>query len=899
MAKTETSTASLAWRKYPKNRQKEFLSALKEISLINSKNNIKQEESVQAQWYAVLNYCFADFKENAPYSTHIDKLLQTDGLLFVRNIAVSLNLITEFKADVHLDHRTEQERILGQVIYYLKRIEKHIAEGNKLHLEMPNVVLAADSNQVFVINARVLSPYLKLDLGNSWNDLSPRKVYDTIQPSILFEKLHADRNINPYVYDINAKDFDLNDVIGLVADLAVADDETELTKISVNQANIRGVYDEFLRLVTQNKTKVASNQDLVSMFINALTDHESFFIRNNTATLKHNDGTYKDYRVNGRNWYAFFSRFDTNYNSDEIKAITAVGDVLLEETARRFSGEYWTPTIWAKEAINTISDVLGNNWKEDYVVWDPAAGSKNLTRDFKFAHLFSSTLFDAELKLGRMFNRNSVTFQYDFLNDDIDISPVNISKSKLAKLAPELAQALLDKKPIVFYTNPPYASAGDIRMDSVHHKKGVSKTAVNDVMKKHKIGHASENLYTQFFYRVLMIKKAFNLSDVTIAFFSKSQFMTGGKYFGKFKEKLFKDFEFKKGFLFNSGEFSDTSSDWGISFTVLQSPNNEVSTADKFPLEVKKDVPGYGIRSIKTHTIRNISKENFLSKWVRDATLKNKKIIWRESGSYPTFSSAFKIKLPSKSQRPPKYPVDAFGYAWNKANNVEKAFTETALFTSCYLDGHGFPVLKENFERIMLNFAIRKATKHTWINDKDNYEKPSDLLLNAQEYPSVLGDCVVYSLFNTYSYQVSLANVEYKGKVYDIKNQFFWLSKDYMKSLANKYSLASMGFDIDEDDERFVYQWLLKHKNVLSYEARKVINSSKLVIDDTFRLRNLLNEDYPEFCLTRWDAGWEQIRRIMTNSSKPDSYTNIFIPHYDKLEQKIRNYIYQYKFLEE
>ena len=115
-------------------------------------------------------------------------------------------------------------------------------------------------------------------------------------------------------------------------------------------------------MVTQDKTKVASDQDLVSMFIKALTDHDAFVLKNNTAILMRDDGTYTKYRVNGRNWYAFFSRFDTNYTADEIKSISAVGDVLLKETARRFSGEYWNPTIWANEEVAQIGKELGADW---------------------------------------------------------------------------------------------------------------------------------------------------------------------------------------------------------------------------------------------------------------------------------------------------------------------------------------------------------------------------------------------------------------------------------------------------------------------------------------------------------------------------------------------------------
>ncbi|WP_173004106.1 hypothetical protein, partial [Lactobacillus helveticus] len=105
-----------------------------------------------------------------------DKILGTDGLMFVNNITVALRLIAEFKDDVKMDKRIEQERILGQVIFYLKHIQQHIAAGNKLHLELPNVVLAADVDQAFVINARVLYPYLKLDID--WDKYTARGFYD-------------------------------------------------------------------------------------------------------------------------------------------------------------------------------------------------------------------------------------------------------------------------------------------------------------------------------------------------------------------------------------------------------------------------------------------------------------------------------------------------------------------------------------------------------------------------------------------------------------------------------------------------------------------------------------------------------------------------------------------------
>lgn len=161
------------WRRYPKSYQKDFLAALKEKASIKG---VSQEPVVQAQWYKVLNYCFADYSKNksksrsnslarstanfyaakdtdanrGQYATHVEKLLDTDGLMFVHGITVALNLIAEFKDDVKMDKRLEQEKILGQVIIYLKHIQQHIAKGNKLNIEMPNVVLAADVDQALL-----------------------------------------------------------------------------------------------------------------------------------------------------------------------------------------------------------------------------------------------------------------------------------------------------------------------------------------------------------------------------------------------------------------------------------------------------------------------------------------------------------------------------------------------------------------------------------------------------------------------------------------------------------------------------------------------------------------------------------------------------------------------------
>lgn len=728
------------WKALPKMRQKAFLSALKAKERIKG---VRQEDVVQSEWYSVLNYCFAE--PNPGYATHIAKLLETDGLMFVKDITVALSLITEFKDDIALDKHSQQERVLGQVIYYLHKIQEHIKAGNKLNLAMPNVVLSADANQVFVVNARILYPYLSMDVDWSRN---PRAAYDTGEPEELFDRLDRDSNINPYVYDIRSKDFNLNDVVGLIADLASAENESELKKIPVNQANIRGVYDEFLRLVTQDRTRVKTNQELVSMFIQALTDNDRFIIRNNKVTVLNDDNTYKEYQVNGRNWYAFFSRFDINYSADEVKNITEVGDVLLEETNRRFSGEYWTPTIWANKAVDTISDVLGTDWKQSYYVWDNAAGAKNLTRDFKFSHLFSSTLFPNELLIGKEYNPENVAFQYDFLNDDPDLSPDNILHSKLAKYAPKLAKAIAEDKPLIFFTNPPYGTSGNTV--GKKSKANIAKTKINEKMHDAGMGSAAENLYCQFFYRAVKIKRDFNLHNVVIAYFSNSQYLTSSNYFNSLRKEIFANFDLKKGFLFNAGEFSDTASNWGISFTVLKGkPTDTTNVPNIYKLEVDES-DNNGIHTLGSHIIHDFPENDSLAKWVKDINIHQSEDV---KDKIPLVTGAFTA---SKAKPSIFYPENGIGYAWFKGNNVEYADRETGLFSIDFSRERGVPITPGNFERAMVNFAVRRATHHSWINNKDSYHQPDTSFTDDNE---ALTDMVIFSIFNDKNLASSLSNI--------------------------------------------------------------------------------------------------------------------------------------------
>ena len=87
---------------------------------------------------------------------------------------------------------------------------------------------------------------------------------------------------------------------------------------------------------------------------------------------------------------------------------------MIEDTTRRYNGEFYTPTLWANEAHNEISKIIGMDWKETCIVWDCAWGTGNLTRDYSFSNLICSTLKEDDLLLCERNNKNSLKFQYDF-----------------------------------------------------------------------------------------------------------------------------------------------------------------------------------------------------------------------------------------------------------------------------------------------------------------------------------------------------------------------------------------------------------------------------------------------------------------------------------------------------
>lgn len=535
----------------------------------------------------------------------------------------------------------------------------------------------------------------------------------------------------------------------------------------------------------------------------------------------------------------------------------------MKTDIQRKRGQFYTPTLFVDYAHDMISKEFGEDWKEKYVVWDNSAGWKSLTRDYYFNELYSSTLEQAELDISKHYNKEAVSFQFDFLNDSLD------------KLPKGLIEAFEQNKPIIFFMNPPYATANNAKHGTS--KEGIAKTRINEVMLKDKIGACAQNLYAQFIYRIMMIKRKYNLTNCHICMFTPTLYLSGGSWKG-FRKEFLTDYHFVNGCAFKASHFADCSDKWGIAFSIWKNGND---TREAFAHKLIDTVDGE-IKIVGEKEIYSIDTSTSCSDWVKEPikTLKG--------SDAPQLSSGIKWTESSKTRG--TLVEGALGYYVNVGNNVYKNATDVFLLTSTASMAHGCSILPSNFNRVTVNFSARKLVVGNWINDKDEYMAPDTSNEKWQEFEN---DSIVYSLFNTSSNQSSLRNIEYKGKKWDIKNEFFWMSKGLMMALAEEFSNDYCYNDARVSDERYVYK-LLQGID-LSKEAQAVLDKARELVRKTFKYRKLFNEEHENYQINNWDASYYQMKPLWKEYAKEDFEE--FKELYKKLADKMLPMVYELGFL--
>jgi hypothetical protein len=445
-----------------------------------------------------------------------------------------IRTLMEFKDDMNLTSKSDLVKVLAQSVFYIKKFyDKGIVP--------PSTIFIGDRNECLTIHVNDILKYLEMDLN--WS-IAPSQAH-TIGDLIL--ALMKDEEIKPFVYD--SKHF--LDCIEKVKELT----DNVQRKVLVTDKNITEVFRYFDEKVLA-KNKLNTNER-ANLFVQILVNKDDNYLhpvsKRKTVVTK----SFGEVSIVSRDAFqSFFGHFSSSYTPSQKHKLAAVVDRIVEDTTRRKQGEFFTPAIWVDKAHEYIASVYGEDWKEKYIVWDPAWGTGNLTRDYKFKELYVSTLNQSDIDTANQmgYNPEAVKFQYDFLNDDYEKLPVG------------LRNAIESGKEIIVLMNPPYASSAVKSTNTDDKKGGVSTTKISEYMKKEGWGKSVQNLYGQFFYRLFQI----NNRNLNLAVFSPPLFLSG-QSFQDFRKKFFSKYEFTKGFMFSANNFSDVADGWGISFSILSS----------------------------------------------------------------------------------------------------------------------------------------------------------------------------------------------------------------------------------------------------------------------------------------------------------------------------------------
>ena len=754
----------------------------------------------------------------------------------------------EFKDDVNLSNKADLVKVLAQSVFYIKKFyDKGIIP--------PSTIFIGDRNECVAIHVNDIIKYLEMDLN--WS-IAPSQAH-TIGELVI--ALMKDESINPFVYTSNH----FLDCIDKVQDLT----DNVQRKVLVTDKNITEVFRYFDEKVL-GKTKLTTNER-ANLFIQILVNKDDNYLhpvnKRKTVVTK----SFGEVSIVSRDAFqSFFAHFASSYSPSQKHKLAAVVDRIIDDTTRRKQGEFFTPAIWVDKAHEYVASVFGEDWKEKYVVWDPAWGTGNLTRDYKFKELYVSTLNQSDIDTANQmgYNTEAVKFQYDFLNDDYEKLPIG------------LKSAIEEGKEIIVLMNPPYATANDqtnISSEETEHKEGVADTRIVSEMKKNKWGESTRNLYAQFLYRIFDLNK--NNGNFKIGTFTPPLYLTGNTY-KVFRSKFLSDFGFQEGFLFESRHFSDLTENWGILFSILGNTNSKKTEFGVDVIDVSQD---FLLEKKDYKILYNTDSVLESSDWVRSSN-KRKKMI---------DTIQLKTAVSAGSSNKNRMVENSFGYLLIQSNKVSSNTSQVSFYTSATSNRGGVSLDKDNIFKGMTLFSARKSIISNWINCKDEYLSPDEKNINYNQY---VIDSIVYSIFNGSSQQSSLRQVEYKDQLWDIKNEFFWMSVDKMKEIADQNGYDELYNDARTSPDRYVHKLLFGEERIydkLSPDAKLVLDKATELVERSMELRQVMAND--ENHLNSWDAGYAQLKLVWKEYFTEDFKE--FRQLYKALEERMRPLVYELGFL--
>lgn len=585
---------------------------------------------------------------------------------------------------------------------------------NKAKLRFPSYFGAFDAEKFAILPFYdIMSVFTQNDFN--WNVTSSNHETKEFKQLYAMAKDTLERNSLIFYYDKHEKE--LKEFIK--ANFVLENAST--AKIQVNKQNFKNVYLDWVEQVKpsincaweEEKPDILDADFFIADLLSQNNKTEE--IRENLRILLQSD----KYRVksevltNGRvkrmfeefhftdgqkTHQQFWNKYERPPKRDVQDYVIERRDLLLPQDIRERKGAYFTPRIWVKKAQEYLAQVLGENYQDEYYIWDCAAGSGNLlvglTDKYK---IFASTL-DApdvdgmidRIKDGTLDLLETHTFQFDFLNDDF------------SKCPPNLQAILKDEKKrekLIIFINPPYT---EVSKQGQKHKAGVNLSAIHSKYKDI-LQTAGRELFAQFFMRIYK-----EIPNCILASFSTLKYINGSA-FANFRKEF--KVKFLKGFICPSNTFDnnkDKKSGFPIGFLVWD-------TKTKSNLkEIQVDIFESNGEFIGHKGFYPFDKNQVINKWI--------KLYRNDNGDNIGFLAG----------------INGNDFQQNNIVYILNSKEQMA-------NPRGLWINASNLITTSIYFVVRHAIEASWLNDRDQFLYPNDKWQDDGEFQN---DCLVFTLFH-------------------------------------------------------------------------------------------------------------------------------------------------------
>lgn len=813
--------------------------------------------------YSKLNTCQTEEEVKSEFARFFKFKINTKGRLD----HYTEQILYEFKYDKNIDNVKVRSKVIAQTLYYIRKLKY---KGSSKPVP-PNICIVT-KNKALIFETNLYKSFYTVEKKYDW-DRAP-----SMPCPILIKDIHNKRETKDiHVYDLsNCQEETLfREKLGKCKNTQITFFDTE--KKVINEDNFLDVYEYWSKLFGEYVRDEDDNRKISEYFISDIEYGKSSKFGESSVVFNLGQGNAKIKDVPFKDYDHFWDIYEKVHNINIIYSIRQKIDRISEDYKRRLTGEFYTSIEGANKAIRYIEKVAGVKWYEsgNWRIWDMAAGTGNLefplpTSALKYCYI--SSLLQDDVNYCKRIYPSATVFQYDYLNDDIAFlnNPELINSGVKPKLPEKLLNDLNNPEiKWIIFINPPFATSNTVGGDTGKKSKdNVSKTLIRDEMEKEGLKESSRELFSQFLYR---INKEFGGKKAYLGLFSKIKYINSTND-QNLRDKVFK-YKFECGFMFSSKNFYGTKGKFPVGFLVWNLEKEKTLESQKIVLDVyNENYEKYGTKYIISE-----NKNNFLSKWVERPKTIN---------IMPPFKSAINIGDGNKDIR--DKVSDGFLASFMCKGNDLQNQNNTALLSGPYTSAGAYSITKENFEKSMIVHTVRRLPKADWTNDRDQFYKPNTEDISEE----LINDCVIWSIFSDSNNTVSIKDVEYKNKRYQISNNLFpFLLRDIKYWECHLDKIKSQIFSANED--RFFANWI-ESKN-LSQESRNVFIAAKEIYKLFYK--EVHNSQWNKYRISLWDVGFWQVKMVIKELGIGEDEMIKFKHAHGLLGEKILPQLYKYEFI--